>query len=66
MKKKFNDYLIMPQHLGKVIRDNNITRKITTICHYTETRYSKPINLKSEIKKFYSVVDKFNVNITSS
>mgnify|MGYP006420188889 CR=1 FL=1 len=62
MKKKFNDYSITPQHLGKVIRDNNITRKRTTRRHYPETRYGKAINLKSEIKKFYSVVDKFTLD----
>ena len=48
MKKKFNDYSITPQHLGKVIRDNNITRKRTTRRHYPETRYGKSINLKKE------------------
>jgi transposase len=62
MKKKFNDYSITPQHLGNVIRDNNITRKRTTRRHYPETRYGKAINLKSEIKKFYSVVDKFTLD----
>jgi len=46
MKKKFNDYSITPQHLGKVIRDNNITRKRTTRRHYPETLYGKSINLK--------------------
>lgn len=62
MKKKFNNYSITPQHLGKVIRDNNITRKRTTRRHYPETRYGKSINLKKEIKKFYSVVDKFTLD----
>ena len=62
MKKKFNDYSITQQHLGKVIRDNNITRKRTTKRHYPNTRYGKSINLKKEMEKFYSVVDKFSLD----
>ena len=27
VKKKYKDFGITPQHLGQVIRDNNITRK---------------------------------------
>ncbi len=30
--------------------------------HYPETRYGKPIDLKKELKKFYSVVDKYSLN----
>jgi hypothetical protein len=30
VKKKYNDFNIISQHLGQVIRDNNITRKNTT------------------------------------
>ena len=29
VKKKYKDFDITPQHLGQVIRDNNITRKRT-------------------------------------
>jgi hypothetical protein len=28
VKKKYNDFNTISQHLGQVIRDNNITRKI--------------------------------------
>jgi hypothetical protein len=27
IKKKYNDFDITPQHLGQILRDNNITRK---------------------------------------
>ena len=29
IKKKYKDFDITPQHLGQIIRDNNITRKRT-------------------------------------
>lgn len=51
-KKNFNDYSITSQHLGIVIRDNNITRKRTTKRHYPETRYGKTVNLKKKSINF--------------
>lgn len=60
-KLKFTDFNITRRHLGEVIRDNNITRKRTTTRHFPETRYGKKINLKKEMNKFYSVVDKFSI-----
>ena len=62
MKKKFNDYSITSQHLGKIIRDNNITRKRTKKRHYPKLRYGKKINLTKELKMFYSIVDKFSLD----
>ena len=62
MKPKFTELEITPQHLGSVIRDNNITRKRTKIRHYPETRYRKPINFVEELNKFYKKVAKINLN----
>ena len=62
VKKRHNDFEITPEHLGIVIRDNNITRKRTAVRHYPKTRYGKPVNLSKDMKKFYSIVDKFSIN----
>tara|TARA_B100000767_G_C19774679_1_gene541885 strand:- start:906 stop:1787 length:882 start_codon:yes stop_codon:yes gene_type:complete len=65
-KLKFTDFNITRRHLGQVIRDNNITRKRTTTRHFPETRYGKKIDLKKEMNKFYSIVDKYSItNIIS-
>jgi hypothetical protein len=48
-------------HLAEVIRDNNITRKRTTRRHYSNKRYNKPINLKLQVKRFYSITDKYSL-----
>ena len=37
LKKKYRDYNITAKHLGRVIRDQNITRKRTTVRHFPET-----------------------------
>lgn len=62
IKEKYNDFDITPQHLGKVIRDNNITRKRTKLSHFPKTRFGKEINFNDELKKFYKTVDKYNLN----
>ena len=62
IKTKYDDFDISQGHLARVIRDNNITRKRTTRRHYPETRYGKAIDLKKELKYFYSIVDKYSLN----
>lgn len=52
IKEKYKDFDITPQHLGKVIRDNNNTRKRTKHKHYPKTRYGKETNLKSDWRNF--------------
>ena len=37
IKKKYDDFDITPQHLGQVIRDNNLTRKRTRHEHFPTT-----------------------------
>ena len=50
IKKKYKDFDITPQHLGKVLRDNK-TKKRTRHQHFPKTRYNKPINRKKRITK---------------
>ena len=62
IKKKYKDFDITPQHLGQVIRDNNITRKRTRHEHYPKERYGKPTDIKKELKAFYKEVSKYSLN----
>ena len=62
LKEKYKKFDVTPQHLGKVIRDNNITRKRTKVSHFPKTRFGKEINLKDELKKFYKKIDKYDIN----
>ena len=62
LKTKFDDFDVSERQLSRVIRDNNITRKRTTRRHYPETRYGKQIDLKKQLKNFYSVTDKFSID----
>jgi transposase len=62
IKKKYKDYDITFQHLGQVIRDNNITRKRTRHQHYPKERYGKPTDIKKELKAFYKEIDKYSLD----
>ena len=53
VKKKYKEFDITSQHLGQVIRDNNIIRKRTRHEHYPKERYGKPTDIKKELKAFY-------------
>ena len=62
VKETFDDFDISKGHLSKVIRDNNITRKRTTVRHYPETRYGKKINFKTDLAIFYKLDKKQQLN----
>ena len=47
VKKKYKDFDITPQHLSQVIRDNNITRKITRHEHYPKDMGNQQILKKN-------------------
>jgi len=62
IKKKFMNFNITSQHLGQVIRDNNITRKRTRHKHYPKERYKKETDIKKEIKNLYKEVSNYKLN----
>ena len=64
LKNFFDDFDVTPQHLGKVIRDNNITAqalKRTRHEHFPNERRSKPVIKKEELKKFYDEIKKYSL-----
>ena len=62
IKKKYIEFDITPQHLGQIIRDNNITRKRTRHEHYPKERRGTPTNIKKELKEFYAEVSKYSLD----
>jgi len=62
IKKKYKDFNVTPQWLGKVLRDNNKTRKRTRHEHFPTTKYNKPVNKKTELTQFYKEIKKYPLN----
>jgi len=59
LKNKFDDFAITDDHLRRVIRDNNLTRKRTRHGHYPKIRHKTPTNRKADLKAFYSIVSSY-------
>lgn len=60
--KEHKDYSITPQWLGKVLRENNQTRKRTKHRHEPTTRFRKPIDIQEEHRAFYSKIARVSLN----
>ena len=59
---KFPKFDITERHLGRVVRDNNVTLKATHLRHEPILRFGKPIDINASIKKFYEEIQKYNLN----
>ena len=59
---KYTDLTLSIVHLGRVVRDINITLKQTRLRHVPKTRYKKPIVIKNQIKEFYSKVKQYSLD----
>ena len=58
-KKKFPNTELSRRHIGRIIRDNDKTRKRTRHFHYPKIRYGRPTNLKRDLNIFYKEIDKY-------
>ena len=62
LKTKYPNLTLSRVHLGRVVRDINITLKQTRLRHVPKTRYKKPIVIKNQIKEFYSKVKQYSLD----
>jgi len=56
LKEKYKDIDLTTTQIFRVIRDNNITLKMTRIRHEPIKRFGKDIDINSKIKEFYEAV----------
>jgi transposase len=61
LKDKYKTADISTMQLFRVVRDNNITLKLTRIRHEPIKRFGKDININSKIKEFYDEVKKYKI-----
>ena len=62
MKQKYNDFNITRQHLGRVIRANNRTRKRTRHQHYPKERRNQLTDKNKEMEAFYNEVHMYPID----
>lgn len=58
LKEKYPTLTLSRFHLSRIVRDNNITLKITRIRHELTKRFGKEIDINAKIKDFYKEVKK--------
>jgi len=49
-------------HVGRVVRDNNITLKRTRVRHEPVLRYGKAIDINEQLRDFYTTVKKYKID----
>jgi transposase len=58
LKNKYPNLDLNKSHIHRIIKDNNITLKITRIRHEPVKRFGKDIDINAKIKEFYSEIKK--------
>ena len=61
LKEKYPTLTLSRFHLSRIVRDNNITLKITRIRHEPTKRFGNEIDINAKIKDFYKEVKKYNL-----
>jgi len=61
LKNKYPDVDLNKSHINRIIKDNNITLKITRIRHEPVKRFGKDIDINANIKKFYEEIKKYKM-----
>ena len=61
IKSNYPSFDLSSRQLSRVVKDNNITLKITRIRHEPIKRFGKDIDINSKIKDFYDEVKKYKL-----
>jgi len=61
LKNKYPDAQLSQSHLHRIIRDNNITLKLTRIRHEPVKRFGKDIDINNNLKDFYNEIKQHNI-----
>jgi transposase len=62
IKSNYPSFNLSSRQLSRVVKDNNITLKITRIRHEPIKRFGKDIDINSKIKDFYDEIKKYKLD----
>lgn len=62
VREKYLKVNITRRHISNIIRDNNITLKLTRFRHEPTKRFGKTIDINKNIKLFYQKVKQYNID----
>mgnify|MGYP003587485021 CR=1 FL=1 len=61
LKDKYKTADISTMQLFRIVRDNNITLKLTRIRHEPVKRFGKDININYNLERFYEKIKEYNL-----
>ena len=61
LKNKYPNVDLNKSHINRIVKDNNITLKITRIRHEPVKRFGKDIDINVNIKTFYEEIKKYKL-----
>ena len=61
IKSNYPSFELSSRQLSRVVKDNNITLKLTRIRHEPNKRFGKDIDINKKIKEFYDEVKKYKI-----
>ena len=61
LKDKFKDLELTRRHLADIIKDNNVSLKLTHIRHEPNKRFGKDININDKLTEFYKEIKKYKL-----
>ena len=62
IKSNYPSFDLSSRQLSRVVKDNNITLKLTRIRHEPNKRFGKDIDINKKIKEFYDEVKKYKLD----
>lgn len=62
VKAKYPEIDITSRYISNIVRDNNITLKLTRFRHEPTKRFGKDININKNIKLFYEKVKQYKID----
>jgi len=66
LKDNFKDLELSRRYLADLIKDNNVSLKLTHIRHESNKRFGKDININEKLKEFYKEIKKHNIKEKTS
>jgi transposase len=61
LQRQFLDLELSERHVARVLRDNNVTLKLTHLLHVPNKRFGKDVDIKDQLNRFYREISKYRL-----
>jgi len=61
IKQQFPNLTLSLMHLHRIIKDNNISLKLSRVRHEPEKSFGKDVNINNKLEEFYETIKKYDI-----